>query len=81
MLQSQVEKIAAGIALAIAAPVLFPVVKKVLQPVANLGVQGASALADKARYAAQLAREEIEDIVAEAQFEHMKRKLDREIMG
>jgi hypothetical protein len=81
MLQNNVEKIVAGLALAVAAPVLLPVAKNVLQPLAVLGMKGASNLVDRAKYAAQIAKEEVEDIIAEAQFERMKRQIDREILG
>jgi PHD/YefM family antitoxin component YafN of YafNO toxin-antitoxin module len=81
MLQNHVQKVVAGIALAVAAPVLLPVAKNVLQPLAVLGKKGAGNLVDRAKYAVQIAKEEVEDIVAEAQFERLKRQLDREILG
>ncbi len=69
------ERIIVGAALALAASALLPILK----PLAAGGVQALAGLADKAKYAMQLAREEAEDIVAEAQFERMKKRLDKEI--
>ncbi|CAK4867182.1 unnamed protein product, partial [Aphanomyces euteiches] len=44
-----------------------------------MGQEGAKNLANRAKSIVQYAKEEIEDIVAEAQFERMKKKLALEI--
>lgn len=79
MAQYNLEKIATGIALTLAAPIILPIAAHVLRPVAVLGARGAEKLVDQAKYAIQLAREEVEDLVAEAQFERMKRQIDKEL--
>ncbi|WP_233455235.1 DUF5132 domain-containing protein [Paenibacillus elgii] len=79
MREQQIEKWLVGAALAFAASALLPVVKTTLLPVAEAGYQGLRSAAGAARSSLQRAREELEDIVAEAQFERMKKKLDLEI--
>ncbi|WP_018131182.1 DUF5132 domain-containing protein [Effusibacillus pohliae] len=78
-MQGNLEKIVTGIALALAAPVVLPIAKNVLRPLAVIGIRGAEELVNRAKYAVQITREEMEDIIAEAQFERMKKQLDREI--
>ncbi|HWQ71424.1 MAG TPA: DUF5132 domain-containing protein [Desulfitobacteriaceae bacterium] len=68
-----------GAALILAASALVPVVGKTLRPLAVLGIKGALSLADGTRTTLFLVKEEIEDIVAEAQFERIKRQLDKEV--
>jgi hypothetical protein len=72
MIQKNMDKIIIGTALTIAASALLPIAKSTLQPIAAAGFQ-------RARSFLQIAREEVEDIIAEAQFERMKQKLDKEI--
>mgnify|MGYP001351526666 CR=1 FL=1 len=80
MLHKNAEKLIAGAALAFAASTIWPIVKNTLKPLAETGIQGAaSGLTDRLRYAVQVARDEIEDIIAEAQFERMRKRLDQEI--
>ncbi|TVY10429.1 DUF5132 domain-containing protein [Paenibacillus cremeus] len=79
MLDRQAEKWIVGAALAVAASTLVPILKSTWKPLVEDGVQTGSGLTDKIKYAVQVARDEIEDIVAEAQFERMKRRLDQEI--
>lgn len=79
MLQKNAEKIIVGAALAVAAATLLPIFRKTLKPLAETGLQGAAAIPDKIKYALQVARDEVEDIIAEAQFERMKKRLDAEI--
>ncbi|MFB0844573.1 DUF5132 domain-containing protein [Paenibacillus oleatilyticus] len=71
MREQQIEKWLVGAALAFAASTLLPV--------AEAGYQGLRSAAGAARSSLQRARKELEDIVAEAQFECMKKKLDLEI--
>jgi exonuclease VII small subunit len=68
-----------GAALAVAASALLPIAKSTLKPLAQSGLQGAMGLVNRAKYALQVAREEVEDIIAEAQFERMKKQIDQEI--
>jgi hypothetical protein len=78
-MQRNVEKIIVGAALTVAASALLPILKSTLKPLLSGGVQGAEGLANRAKYAFQIARDEVEDIIAEAQFERMKKQLDKEI--
>ncbi|WP_231571113.1 DUF5132 domain-containing protein [Gordoniibacillus kamchatkensis] len=58
---------------------LLPIAKTTLKPLAQSGIQGATGLINRAKYALQVARDEVEDIIAEAQFERMKKQIDKEI--
>jgi len=78
-MQRNMEKIIIGAALTAAAAALVPIARSTLKPIALTGLQGALGLADRAKYALQVARDEMEDIIAEAQFERMKKRLDAEI--
>ncbi|MFD0693951.1 DUF5132 domain-containing protein [Paenibacillus sp. GCM10027628] len=79
MIQKNIDKIIVGTALTVAASALLPIAKTALQPLAAAGMEGGANLLQRARSLFQMAREEVEDIVAEAQFERMKRQLDKEI--
>lgn len=79
MLERNTDRLIVGTALAFAASTLWPIVKTTLKPLTETGVQGASFLTDRIQYAVQIARDEMEDIVAEAQFERMRKRLDQEI--
>ncbi|TBL76546.1 DUF5132 domain-containing protein [Paenibacillus thalictri] len=79
MIQKNLDKIIIGAALAVAASALLPVAKSAFRPAAAGGTQGGSFLLNRARALVQIARQEVEDIVAEAQFERMKKQLDKEI--
>lgn len=79
MIQKNIDKIIIGSALAIAASALLPIAKSTMQPIAAAGMQGSAGLMQRARSLLQIAREEMEDIIAEAQFERMKKQLDKEI--
>lgn len=68
-----------GTALALTASALFPVLRDTLKPLTLVGIRGMVGVVDTARTTIALAREEIEDIVAEAQFERLKKDMDREI--
>jgi hypothetical protein len=58
---------------------LLPIAKTVLAPIAIIGKEGTDNIVGRARTAVQYVKEEIEDIVAEAQFERLKKQLDKEI--
>jgi hypothetical protein len=77
MNQKRMEKLTviSGFALAISA--LIPVAKTTI--VTLMGQDGAKNLVNRAKSAVQYAKEEIEDIVAEAQFERIKKRLAHEI--
>lgn len=79
MIQKNLDKIIIGTALAIAASALLPVAKSTLRPLAANGRQSGVNLINRARSFVQMAREEVEDIIAEAQFERMKKQMDRDI--
>ncbi|MET3211183.1 UNVERIFIED_CONTAM: exonuclease VII small subunit [Paenibacillus sp. PvR008] len=79
MLQNNIDKIVIGTALAFAASALLPIAKTTFRPLAEAGMQGGVNLINRGKSYIQLARQEVEDIVAEAQFERMKRQLDQEI--
>ncbi|KUO64866.1 MAG: hypothetical protein APF84_19075 [Gracilibacter sp. BRH_c7a] len=59
--------------------ILPPALGNILRPVAVLGVRGVLEIAALTKTALQLAREEMEDIVAEAHFERLRKKMDDEI--
>lgn len=79
MIQKNLDKIIIGTALTVAASALLPIAKETFRPIVANGMQGGSSLFQRARSIVQMAREEVEDIVAEAQFERMKQQLDKEI--
>ncbi|AKG33946.1 hypothetical protein [Paenibacillus durus] len=79
MLEKNTDRFIVGTALAFAASTLWPIVKNTLKPLAETGTQGAAGLTGRIQYALQIARDEMEDIVAEAQFERMRKRLDQEI--
>ncbi|MCR8630412.1 DUF5132 domain-containing protein [Paenibacillus radicis (ex Xue et al. 2023)] len=79
MLRKNLDKIIIGSALAIAASALLPIAKSTLRPIAKTGMQGGANLFNRGRSFIQIARQEVEDIIAEAQFERMKKQLDKEI--
>lgn len=68
-----------GVALGLTASVISPILKDTLQNLAIVGVRGAIEVAESTKSILKMAREEIEDIIAEAQFERIKKQLDEEI--
>jgi hypothetical protein len=81
MLEKNLDKWIVGAALVLTASTLLPIVKSTLRPIAQNGMQGTAGLLARGRTAMQLAREEIEDIVAEARFERMKKQFDKDIFS
>lgn len=79
MAQKVIEKVIVGAALTMAASVLLPIAKHSLPVLVQSGRRGVGELTSRTKSMIQVAREEIEDIVAEAQFERMKRQFDQEI--
>ncbi|WP_282936283.1 DUF5132 domain-containing protein [Paenibacillus sp. RC67] len=79
MNQRNIEKVIIGAALSLAVSALIPIAKSALRPLAGSGAQGGAGLLQRTRSMFQIAREEVEDIIAEAQFERMKKQLDKEI--
>lgn len=79
MNQKNVEQLIVGTALALAASALLPVIKTSLRPFSQHGMESVNGLISRTRSIVQYAREEIEDIVAEAQFERIKKQFDQEI--
>lgn len=56
-----------------------PMTETALRSVAVLGIRGVLSLVDFTKSALQFAREEVEDILAEAEFERLKKQVDQEI--
>ncbi|MBO8164461.1 MAG: DUF5132 domain-containing protein [Brevibacillus sp.] len=79
MIAKNMEKIITGAALALAASTLLPIAKTTLRPLAVTGKRGVTEVVNRTRSFAQIAREEVEDIIAEAQFERMKKQINREM--
>jgi hypothetical protein len=77
MNQKRIEKLTVISGLAMAISALIPVVKTTI--VTIMGQDGAKNLVNRAKSVVQYAKEEIEDIVAEAQFERLKKRLAHEI--
>lgn len=74
------EGMATGLGLALAATVLLPVAKAVARPLVTAGVQGVAAVSSTVKNGVTYVREEMEDIVAEAQWERMKQNIDQDIL-
>ncbi len=74
------EGMATGLGIALAATVLLPVAKAVARPLVAAGVQGVAAVGTTVKNGVNYVREEVEDIVAEAQWERMKRSIDQDIL-
>ena len=68
-----------GAALGLTATAILPIMKSTLLTLSIIGVRGTMSLVDSTKTTIKLAKEEIEDIIAEAQFERMKNQLDKEI--
>ncbi|ODA42399.1 DUF5132 domain-containing protein [Desulfosporosinus sp. BG] len=68
-----------GVALGLTATTILPIMKRTLLNLGIIGVRGTISLVDSTKTTVKLAKEEIEDIIAEAQFERMKNQLDKEI--
>ncbi|SPF49536.1 conserved hypothetical protein [Candidatus Desulfosporosinus infrequens] len=68
-----------GVALGLAAPAILPILKSTIITLGIIGVRGTISLTECTKTTIKLAKEEIEDIIAEAQFERMKNQLDKEL--
>ncbi|WP_407311715.1 DUF5132 domain-containing protein [Desulfosporosinus sp. SB140] len=68
-----------GAALGLAATSILPVIKSTFLGLGVIGVRGTLSLYESTKTTIILAKEEIEDIIAEAQFERMKEQLSKEI--
>lgn len=79
MFQRNIDKVIVVAALAAAATTLLPVAKSTLRPLLAGGLELGEGLMKRTKSIVQIAKEELEDIVAEAQFERMKKQLDKEI--
>jgi hypothetical protein len=77
MNQKRIEKLTVISGLTLAITALLPVAKTTL--VTLMGQEGAKKLVIRAISVVQYAKEEIEDIVAEAQFERIKKRVAHEI--
>jgi hypothetical protein len=80
MINQQVERIVVGAALMLGASVLLPIARKTISQAAIAGSKTVSGAISGIRSGLLVAKEELEDIVAEAQFERMKKQLDQEIL-
>ncbi|MDB5084341.1 MAG: hypothetical protein JWN30_1227 [Bacilli bacterium] len=73
------EGILTGVGVILAAAVLLPMVESVSRPLAQAGVQGVVLLGNRVKGGVALIKEEVEDLVAEAQFERMRKSIDRDM--
>jgi hypothetical protein len=78
-INSTPEGIVTGVGLTLAAALLMPVIRQVAQPIAAAGLQSAALVNQQLKSGISYIREEIEDIVAEAQWERLKQSIDRDI--
>ncbi len=74
-----IEGIMVGVAASVVGIMLTPVLKPRLQFLGNTLGEGFAAMSQNLRKWVETAREEMEDIVKDAQFERMKRSIDREL--
>ncbi|WP_047153185.1 hypothetical protein [Aneurinibacillus tyrosinisolvens] len=79
-MKMHVERLVIGTALALSASVILPIAKATLSTAGRVGGKAAAGTWSGLRTTLQTAREEVEDMVAEAQFERMSKRLDKEIM-
>jgi gas vesicle protein len=77
MNQKRIEKLTVISGLAMAISALIPIAKTTI--VTIMGQDGTKNLVNRVKSVVQYAKEEIEDIVAEAQFERLKKRLAHEI--
>lgn len=70
-----------GAGLAILGMLLFPTVKEGLRPVMEKTVRGFMDLTERAQGLVSSVKEDMEDLVAEAEFERLKQSIDSEIDG
>ncbi|MDN4594600.1 DUF5132 domain-containing protein [Polycladomyces subterraneus] len=68
MIWKSMDKWIVGTALILAVPAILPIAKQVCQPMRQRG-----------NYVWSRMKEEMEDFIAEAQFERMKKRFDREL--
>lgn len=73
------EGVAIGLSIGILGALLAPIARKNATPVSNAAAAGAAAAVRSVRRFFAVVREEAEDIVLEAQFERMRRRVDREL--
>lgn len=72
------EQLLTGAGLALGTVVLMPLVKRAAQPILGSGVVGATLAGTGVRQRLSFVREELEDFMAEVQFERLKQRLDKE---
>jgi hypothetical protein len=73
------EQFVTGAGLLLAASVLVPALKTVLKPAVTGGLTGAAVVGNEARKRFSFVREELEDFMAEVQFERLKKRIDSEM--
>jgi hypothetical protein len=73
------ERVVIGTALVVATPILLPIVKTTVGMAGDVGARTMTAVWSGVRTTARVVKEEVEDIVAEAQFERLKKHVDQEI--
>lgn len=76
----ETKSFAYGVGVGVLATIMFPQIKDNLKPVAAVAAKGAVGIADKFQEMISGMREGIEDIVAEAKWENLKKTLDNEIL-
>ncbi|WCK54716.1 DUF5132 domain-containing protein [Aneurinibacillus sp. Ricciae_BoGa-3] len=70
-----IERVVVGAALLVAAPVLLPIIREA----GNIGAKTTATAWSGLRTTTRRMKEELEDIVAEAQFERLKKRVEKEI--
>ncbi|MCL6600141.1 MAG: hypothetical protein K6T81_15595 [Alicyclobacillus macrosporangiidus] len=75
------ENLLAAAGLSLAASVLVPMLKGVVGAESRGAFAGAVGMSDRGRKAWSFVQEEIEDFLAEVQFERIKNNIDREMGG
>ncbi len=74
-----IEGLLLGIGIGVLGTILTPLVRQRVKPATDAVTGGLTALGESAKKWSEVAKEEVQDIVAEAQFERMRRTIDRDI--
>ncbi len=73
------EQLVTSVGLLFAASVLVPKLKTITKPAISGGLSGASLAGNEVRKRFSFVREELEDFMAEVQFERFKKRIDSEM--
>ena len=75
-----IEGLLLGIGIGVLGTMMAPLVRQRFKPAAATVTEGLSAIGDGVKKWSTTAKEEVQDIVAEAQFERMRRAIDRDAL-